>query len=258
MKITSYKSVNKLLEDFLFRVQSVLGDKLAGLYLYGSLTWGDFDEDISDIDLLAVLTLDLSEKETQSLKKMHKDFTIEHKKWNGRIDVQYLSKEGLKTYKSKASKMVRIAPGDPFQIIDAGMDWVMNWYFVLDNGVALFGSEPSEFIDPISKEEFFQSVKDHAKWWKKNLANTSKDRPYQSYVILTMCRALYSVRNKGEQVSKIKAVKWVKNLLPEYSDLLERALKWRRDSENKEVDDELTYPETKKFVLLLIDQIAKA
>ncbi|MEA3355542.1 MAG: DUF4111 domain-containing protein, partial [Patescibacteria group bacterium] len=256
--VTPYKNVNKFLEDFLFQVKKILGDKLVGLYLYGSLTWEDFDIDISDIDLLAVLSVDLNENEALALEKMHKDIIRDYKQWEGRIDVQYLSEEGLKTYKSKTSKMARIASGYPFQVIDAGLDWIMNWYFVLDNGVILFGPKPSKFIDPISKQEFFQSVKDQAKWWKMNLAKTEKDRPYQSYVILTMCRALYSVKNKGEQVSKIKASKWVKEQLPEHSDLIDEALLWRKNSKNRKIAHELTYSKTREFVLLLIDQITKA
>ncbi|MEA3355592.1 MAG: adenylyltransferase, partial [Patescibacteria group bacterium] len=69
MKVTPYKNVNKFLEDFLFQVKKILGDKLVGLYLYGSLTWEDFDIDISDIDLLAVLSVDLNENEALALEK---------------------------------------------------------------------------------------------------------------------------------------------------------------------------------------------
>ena len=51
---TAYPEVNSLLEEISSEMQSVLGGQLTGLYLYGSLVWGDFDLEISDIDLLAV------------------------------------------------------------------------------------------------------------------------------------------------------------------------------------------------------------
>lgn len=131
---------------------------------------------------------------------MHKDFVNRHKKWDDRIEVQYFSVSGLKTFKSKTSKMANISPGEPLHIINSGIDWLLNWYLVQEYGITLFGPTP-DFIDPISKEEFLNAVKDHAIKWKDYVVNTKYSRHYQSYAILTMCRALYTLRH-GEQVSK--------------------------------------------------------
>lgn len=35
---TSYRDVNMLLQDFLVALQAILGEKLLGFYLYGSLS----------------------------------------------------------------------------------------------------------------------------------------------------------------------------------------------------------------------------
>ncbi|KKU23014.1 MAG: hypothetical protein UX35_C0012G0001, partial [Microgenomates group bacterium GW2011_GWA1_46_15] len=43
MNVTPYSDVNRLLNTLLTRMQSILHDKLVGLYLYGSLVTGDFD-----------------------------------------------------------------------------------------------------------------------------------------------------------------------------------------------------------------------
>ena len=57
MKQTEYPEVNKVLDKLLINIKDILIDKLVGLYLYGSLVWGDFDESVSDIDLLAAVKL---------------------------------------------------------------------------------------------------------------------------------------------------------------------------------------------------------
>lgn len=57
MKPTPYEDVNTLLGALLARIRSVLGINLVGVYLYGSLPSGDFDPDVSDIDLLAVKSI---------------------------------------------------------------------------------------------------------------------------------------------------------------------------------------------------------
>ena len=257
MQPTKYPDINNLLNDLLSQIQKILGNKLTGFYLYGSLVWGDFDYDISDIDLLAALSSDLDDKEFTALEQMHKDFVNDHKEWDNRIEVQYLSSLGLKTYKTQSTKMAIISPGDPFHWTEVDMRWIMNWYFVQDYGVTLFGPDPKILIDPVSKEEFLQAVQDHARNWREYVKHTKKSRGYQSYAILTICRALCAYKT-GEQVSKKQAADWAKKELPEYATLIDNALVWREEKVRKGekgIDTGATYPETEKFVNLVIDKI---
>jgi predicted nucleotidyltransferase len=71
---TPCADINQLLELLLSGIQNILGAKLIGLYLYGSLVIGDFDPNISDIDLVAALSSDIDDKEFGALQKMHDDF----------------------------------------------------------------------------------------------------------------------------------------------------------------------------------------
>src|SRR5687768_6194409 len=109
MKPTSHKDVNDLLSSLLSNIQNILGKKLAGLYLYGSATAGDFDQDLSDIDLLAAVQTDITDKEFSELEKMHNDFVQKHPKWRDRIEVAYLSLHGLQTFKNERSHIVVIS-----------------------------------------------------------------------------------------------------------------------------------------------------
>ena len=54
-----YPDIGIFLDVILSRIQEILGEKLAGLYLFGSLALGDFDRGISDLDLLAATAADL-------------------------------------------------------------------------------------------------------------------------------------------------------------------------------------------------------
>jgi predicted nucleotidyltransferase len=74
MHQTPYADVNRLLESLLSRMRHIFREKLVGLYLYGSLTTGDFDPESSDIDLLAATSSDVSEAEFDTLRAMHRDF----------------------------------------------------------------------------------------------------------------------------------------------------------------------------------------
>jgi hypothetical protein len=257
MQPTLYPHINTLLDELLARLQMVLGDKLVGLYLYGSLVTGDFDDDTSDIDLLAALTSDLDENEAAAIKQMHDDFVRAHPRWANRIEVQYFSTEGLRTFKSKTNKMGNISPGEPFHIFEADKKWLMNWFFVQENGVIIFGPSPRTLIDPILKDEYIQSVKDHVGQWNEWVKDTIVFRGAQAYAILTLCRALYSYR-KGDSASKIKAAAWAAQELPEWASLINNAVVWRKKSLIEQVPDHAaTYPETERFVNYVVGEILK-
>src|SRR2546426_5656938 len=110
---TPYADINELLEQLLSGIQKILGEKLAGFYLYGSLVTGDFEKESSDIDLLAATSADIDEKEGEALHKMHHDFADRHREWDGRIEVAYLAVTALQTFKIRQSKMAIISPGEP-------------------------------------------------------------------------------------------------------------------------------------------------
>lgn len=246
MRPTPHPDVNTLLENLLCQMQQVLGANLVGLYLYGSLVTGDFDHECSDIDLLTVTASDVNEQEFSGLQEMHVSFARIHREWDNRIEVAYLSTTALKTFKVKRSQIVVISPGEPLNIKDAGEDWLMNWYVVREQGVTLFGPPPATLIDPITKEEFIHSVREHAREWKEWIKH-ARERKAQSYAMLTMCRALYAVTN-GEQASKKQAAGWVGQEWPEWSAVVQEALRWRADRSVEPVDDAATYPQTVDFV----------
>ncbi|MEZ4669269.1 MAG: DUF4111 domain-containing protein [Anaerolineae bacterium] len=240
---TSYPDINDLLNELLANVQVVLGNKLVGLYLYGSLVWGDFDHDTSDIDMLAATTADVDDDELEQLRLMHDAFAGRNPDWSDRIEVQYFSLDGLKHFREKASNMINISPGEPIHRIQAGIQWLTNWYFVQDYGITLYGPPPASFIPHIAKAEFIEAVHDHALDWREYVVHTKELPQYQAYAVLTLCRALYTTRNR-EQVSKKRAAEWAMEQLPEQAGLIQRAMVGRTEPHN----NSMTYAETERFV----------
>jgi predicted nucleotidyltransferase len=253
MQPTTYPHVNEVLADLLARMQRVLDRKLVGLYLYGSLVTGDFDDQNSDIDLLAAIASDLTDSEFDALNAMHGDIVTKYPRWLDKLEIAYLTLHALKTFRTETSKIGIISPGEPFHFRDAGSDWLVNWYVVRQQGLTLFGPAPSDIIDPISKDEFIQTVKSHMVGWREWI-DEMRSRPSQAYAILTMCRALYTFRN-AEQVSKPEAARWAARELPEWAPLIENALAWRQAWRDQDVDHAATFPETRRFVFFVIDLI---
>jgi predicted nucleotidyltransferase len=253
MLVTAYAEINDLLNDLLTQMQAVLGQKLVGVYLYGSLVWGDFDRESSDIDLVVATSSDIDVQEFSDLDAMQLGLIDKHTYWDGRIEIAYVSIAALQTFKSHTYKLAVISPGEPFHIKASDPGWLMNWYMVQEQGRILFGPAPTTLIDPISKQEFIQTVKAHAARWGEWI-HDSHSRPSQAYAILTMCRALYTCTH-GVQASKRKAAEWAVQELPEWSDVIKSALLWRAAWRDDAIDHAATFPETLRFVQFMIARI---
>lgn len=253
MTPTIYPSINLLIERLQARIQGVLAGKLTGLYLFGSLVMGDFDQDISDIDLTAVLTADLDDREFKALKQMHDDFARDHPAWDDRIEVCYISHDALNTIKTRQHPIANISPGEPFHRLTSRREWLLEWYLIRERGLTLLGPPPQTIIEPISHDEFIEAVRDHARAWP-DWVGEMRTLEGQAYAILTMCRALYACTN-GEQVSKKQAGLWAANELPEWSALIRDALAWRQSAKERRIPDQAAREETARFVNAMVRRI---
>src|SRR5215204_4296786 len=101
MEPTPYPEVNEVLDAILAGIQAELRAKLIGLYTFGSLVTGDFNPVRSDVDLAAVLTADLDDREFARLLRMHAELAREFPKWEDRIEVGYIAATNLRAFDPK-------------------------------------------------------------------------------------------------------------------------------------------------------------
>jgi hypothetical protein len=245
MPVTDYPAIDLLLDELRSLIRHTLGDKLIGLYLYGSLVTGDFELVHSDIDLLAVLASELTEEEFARLDATHDAFVAAHPQWEDRVEIAYLSQAALKTFRTEASPIAIISPGEPFHVKEAGHDWLINWWIVRRQGVALYGPEAAAVIDPIGDDEFQTAVRQQVHEWRTYVSEAER-RKSQAYAILTLCRALYAYHN-GEQVSKRRAAEWAADTFPQWSAQIRDAWQWRIAPDDEGVDQAATRPATIQF-----------
>lgn len=254
-KLTPYADINSLLETLVSQIENVLSSQMVGVYLYGSLVWGDFDTAISDIDLMVATASALNKQEFRALEQFHLDFISYHPRWKERIEIAYVSVAALHTFKTQSSPIAVISPGEPFHFKTAGIDWLINWYMVREKGVTLRGVVPQTIIPEISKGEFIEAVREQAKGWSHYIYEMRR-RPQQAYGILTLCRALYTC-TFAEQVSKKQAALWAAQALPEWTSLIQNALVWREEYRNEEIDHEATFAETVRFVEFMMGRMGE-
>ena len=204
---TLYADINALLDLLLSRLRTILGDKLVGLYIFGSLVVGDFDYDSSDIDLLAATSTELDEEEVERLERMHKEIALREKMWDDRVEAAYISTEALRRYRSDYRHPL-ISPGEPFHMTEASANWIINRYVLRKKGIVLFGPPPETLVDPITREELLDALQEFIKEWREWIKHTEVMRPrkYQAYAILTMCRVLYNVQTGRDRLKEASSV----------------------------------------------------
>jgi Domain of unknown function (DUF4111)/Nucleotidyltransferase domain len=228
-------------------IVTVTGSSLVGLYVFGSLATGDFDATVSDIDLIAVLADTPGEQLVARLRRMHADLARANPAWDDRIEVVYISAQGLATCRTGTSTIAVISSGEPFQVVQAGPDWILSWHPAREDGIRLLGPPIGSVIPPIPTAEFVRELRRYLAGFTNRIPDDASPGA-QAYAILTMCRGLYAIRF-GERRSKRVAAAWAQQEFPRWADLIRRALGWRqRQREPDGQDGAETVAETRSFV----------
>ena len=89
MNITKYPEIDLILNDFSTNLLKILKEKIVGIYLTGSLSYGDFILERSDIDLIVVVKAKLGINEIELIRNLHKDIEVKYSSWKERIECSY-------------------------------------------------------------------------------------------------------------------------------------------------------------------------
>jgi predicted nucleotidyltransferase len=152
--ITLYK--NMLLEN--------CSNEIIGIYLFGSLAYGGFDEGRSDIDIEVITKTLLKGFELDTVKNIHKKLENKNQKWSKRFEASYTPIEMLK--ENNPPKDPRPYYGEMFyDEATYGNEWLINNYLLYNYGITIYGPEFKTLLHkPITINEIQQAcIKDFYK-----------------------------------------------------------------------------------------------
>jgi len=238
-------------------IQGVLGDDLVGLYLYGSSVTGGFDPGVSDIDLVAVTSPEVEALDLAGLEQMHRRFVSRYPEWSDRLEIVYIGRATLESFRTSPGSLAVISPGEPFHVRDERVaDWLQNWYLVRETGICLYGADAAAIVPPIAWTEFVAATVGYA----DEVRNRSRLRAGGgdlAYTVLTMCRALRTVRTQTHG-SKQEAAAWTRERMPEWVWLIDTALTCRLSRGTIGFEDEPSRAAAETFIAVLADEILEA
>jgi hypothetical protein len=227
---TPYSEVNATLSALLDGARGVLGDRFVGLYLYGSLAYGDFDPERSDVDFLVVTDGLVDAATAEALAEMHARLWASGGRWARKLEGAYLPRALLRRYDPAEPPSPYVNEGR-FSVGPLGVDWIIQRHVLREQGIAVAGPDLKPLIDPVSPDELRACVRDNlGEWWAPMLETPDArldDGGYQSYAVLSMCRTLHTLAT-GINGTKVEAAQWAMATLPaRWKPLIAWASDWR-------------------------------
>ena len=208
---TPYPDVNEVLHLLLSNAKKILGNQFVGMYLYGSLSTGDFNLESSDIDFVFVTAGTLPDEKVSQLEAMHKQTWAMSFKRAGKLEGAYVPLSLLRRPDINGPACPTVNEGQ-FYRAPLGSDWIIQRHVVREYGVVIEGPDPKTLIDFVNPNEIRCAVLAILQeWWFPMLDDPSwlrgHDSAYHAFAVITMCRVLHALET-GTIVSKPKAVQW--------------------------------------------------
>ena len=231
---TPHPDVNEILNLLLTNVKDVLKSQFVGMYLFGSLANGDFDQH-SDIDVLIVTDGEISSNTFSALRDMHTEIAKIDSPWAAQQEVSYIPRNALRRFERQNIRHPHLDRdiGEILKIKAHESDWIIQRHLLREHGIVITGPDLKSLIDPVAPYELHQAVVDELPLWADYLLNhpsTLNSRGYQSFCVLSFCRMLYTLQNKAV-LSKPAAAKWAMDVLDaRWKPLIARAVIGRQNS----------------------------
>jgi predicted nucleotidyltransferase len=226
---TPYPDINEVLQLLAQKLQQTLKDKLFGLYLYGSLASGDFNPQSSDIDFVVVTTEELPESIHPVLEALHRRIWDSGLEWAKKLEGTYFPVKSMHHHNLNDPPRPHVNESR-FFVCRQETDWIINRDTLFRNGVVITGPPPRSFIAPVTAGAIRRCVIEGLRTdWSPRLDDRAwLQRPAnQAFVVLTNCRALYTLRY-GTVKSKPVSARWaLKTLGKRWHSLITAAMQWQ-------------------------------
>jgi hypothetical protein len=184
-------------------------------------------------------------EELEELRAMHTEITARDLPYAQHLEGSYIPQAALRRYDPQHDHHPTIGADWDLQIRVHGSRWIFERQIVREHGVVVYGPPPSTLIDPVSSGQIRWAVCHALRgFWSDQIKGPEPEwlrpRDYQAFAILTMCRALSTLKH-GVLLSKPQAAAWARQEYPQWQPIIDRALLWRSQHEPNEMEEMLVF-----------------
>jgi predicted nucleotidyltransferase len=217
--------IQSLLNAYLQALEP-LRDHFYGIYIYGSIALGAFEELESDIDIIALTQGEWSSLELQQLQAIHAQLNKEYP-FGRRLEVLYAPFRYLGlVHPGKAIVAYPAAHDGKFSPAARGGLNTVTWWTIKNKGIRLLGPECDALPLDVTWDDVLSTMR-----FNLNVYFVRKTRrPYKyldsgavEFAVTNLCRILTTIE-EGEIISKSSALKrWRERLPARWQKLIDEA-----------------------------------
>src|SRR6266516_5619022 len=217
--------VQSLIDAYLHALEP-LHSHFYGIYIYGSIALGGFEELESDIDIVALTHGEWTIMELAQLEALHTQLIRTHQ-LGKRLEVLYIPLHDLGKRDREIKPYPRMRWGKFFPVGYGDLNYV-TWWTVKNKGIRLLGPERSELPFEVAWQNVLETMRDNLNGYWASQAR----RPWRflhnhelEYAVTTHCRMLTTIEEE-EIITKSLALKrWRGRLPARWCPLIDEA--WR-------------------------------
>lgn len=134
--------IQPVLDDYVALVHQQLPDFVTGLYLYGSIALGGFNEHFSDIDFITVISRRCTESDIACLRDIHQTLEAKYPQWV--FDGSYLQPQDIGKFDISPYPYYhdgKLHPSGQHEINS------VTWWILKNKGIAVVGDIPDFSVD---------------------------------------------------------------------------------------------------------------
>lgn len=212
------------LENLTNNIDKTLSENLYGVYLYGSISYGDFEETTSDVDIFVITKTRLSDHEISSLSKMFENPSFTENRWFKRLEIDFFTVLELSPLVDNELITVRFA-GEKIKSNAVMHGASIDLANLRECGINLLGPPASVLIPTIENDLIHQALRDKFYELKSNAPKWSTINLWnQAFIVIQLCRVVCRFKTQ-QPCSKRKAGTWcMENLPPIYKPIIAEAL----------------------------------
>ena len=227
--------LNGLLQDYAISMRNLFGEELAGIYLTGSVCFGEFYEGKSDADCTVLLKTPLEAEKLHEIKKIHLDIASRYR--GILLESQYISVDNIGKCEADTQPFYSCHENE----ISSGKSNAseVTWFTLKNHGITVWGMPADEIDIATSVSEVKAYVKANVNgYWRYWLSETRKPASSKRKLALTnwavewcVCgiTRMYFTMMEGDITAKGKAAEYGLTCLPESTHkILKEALRIRR------------------------------
>jgi hypothetical protein len=202
--------IQDLCQALLHGLNTVLGDKLYGVYLYGALAFPEGGP-TGDIDFHVILSETLNDREKSGLNDLHETLARDFPPLGVGMDGYYILLEDARHTSPPRHQLLA-------DVVDKS--WALHREHIrAGRCIVLQGPDPRQVYPAASWPELESALQGELDYVAKHLTD------YPAYCVLNLCRLIYSFDTRDVVVSKRWSARWARDAFPEWRPDIEAATK---------------------------------